>query len=154
MSNKVLILNAILGALYVALVYVFQFASFNAVQFRIAEVLLVLVLFNYNYRYGLVIGTFIVNFLLSPLGIIDGVVGAFATFLTLELMYVMRKHIELAMLVPGVINGLIVGIMLNIVLELPLFESIFFVFLGETVVMLIIGLPVYYVLKSKASHVL
>jgi uncharacterized membrane protein len=38
--------NAMIASIYVVLLYVFQFLSFELVQFRIAELLLVLILFN------------------------------------------------------------------------------------------------------------
>ena len=75
--------NAMIASIYVVLLYVFQFLSFELVQFRIAELLLVLVLFNAKSFYGITIGTFVGNMLFSPYGFVDAVVGTIATIITL-----------------------------------------------------------------------
>jgi len=50
--------QAMLAAIYVVLVYIFQFASFGLVQFRIAELLMIFILFDKKSIIGLTIGLY------------------------------------------------------------------------------------------------
>lgn len=149
---KDLTLNAIFGSIYVVLVFIFSILSFDDIQFRIAEVLLIFALFNPKIIPGLILGNFIAN-LGSPLGIIDSVIGSIASLIALILMVVFKNKPKIAMIFPAISNGLIVGAMLHIMLDLPLIITMFFVFLGEAVVMYLLGLPLYYYVK-KNDHIL
>ena len=60
---KDLILNSIVGAIYFILVFAFQFMSFGDLFNLIAEVLLILVLFNSKFSVGIILGTFLSNLL-------------------------------------------------------------------------------------------
>lgn len=147
MSINQLIKSVMIAVLYVVLVSVFSFLSFDAIQFRIAEALLIIFLFNKKASTGLLIGTFLANYLLSPAGIVDAVFGTLATGVALLLMMSVRS-IWLKLLMPGIANGLIIGAMLHFLFELPLIESIVWVFIGESAVMILIGYPLYAFLKS------
>lgn len=148
MNLRFYVNNAMIATLYVIFVYVFAFMSFEAIQFRIAEALLILFLFNKKTMPGLLIGTFIANYLLSPIGLLDAFVGTSATFIALLLMQ-LTKSIWVKLLIPGIINGIIIGFMLTFLYALPLIEIMFWVFLGETVVMFVIGYPTYITLKRN-----
>lgn len=150
MNLKFYLNNAMIATLYVIFVYIFAFMSFEAIQFRIAEALLVVFLFNKRSMLGLVIGTFVANYLFSPAGLIDAFVGSFATFVALILMSKLPS-IWLKLLMPGIANGVFIGLMLAFLYELPFLEMFFWVFLGETVVMFIIGYPFYLSLKKNMS---
>ena len=147
--------NAMIASIYVVLLYVFQFLSFELVQFRIAELLLVLVLFNSKSFYGITIGTFIGNMLFSPYGFVDAVVGTIATMITLILMIILKRQLILAFLMPGIVNGIIIGLMLvyfSDITTLTAFLITFgWIFLGQTVVLLVFGYPFYKLLKEKPS---
>lgn len=147
--------NAMIASIYVVLLYVFQFLSFELVQFRIAELLLVLVLFNAKSFYGITIGTFVGNMLFSPYGFVDAVVGTIATIITLILMIVMKRQLLLAFLMPGIVNGIIIGLMLvyfSDITTLTAFIVTFsWIFLGQTVVLFVFGYPFYKLLKEKPS---
>ena len=147
--------NAMIASIYVVLLYVFQFLSFELVQFRIAELLLVLVLFNAKSFYGITIGTFAGNMLFSPYGFVDAVVGTIATIITLVLMIILKRQLLLAFLMPGIFNGIIIGLMLvyfSDITTLTAFIITFsWIFLGQTVVLFIFGYPFYKLLKEKPS---
>ena len=147
--NKPYIINAMIAASYVALVYAFSFLSFEAIQFRVAEVMLIIYLFNSKTLPGLLTGTFIANVLFSPLTYVDAVVGTFATLLALTIISIAKKNIISAILAPAITNGVIIGLMLYYLIDLPLLETMFFVFLGELAVMTLLGLPVYFTLKRQ-----
>ena len=147
--------NAMIASIYVVLLYVFQFLSFELVKFRIAELLLVLVLFNAKSFYGITIGTFVGNMLFSPYGFVDAVVGTIATIITLVLMIILKRQLLLAFLMPGIVNGIIIGLMLvyfSDITTLTAFIITFsWIFLGQTVVLFVFGYPFYKLLKEKPS---
>ena len=147
--------NAMIASIYVVLLYVFQFLSFELVQFRIAELLLVLVLFNAKSFYGITIGTFVGNMLFSPYGFVDAVVGTIATIITLVLMIILKRQLLFIFLMPGIVNGIIIGLMLvyfSDITTLTAFIITFsWIFLGQTVVLFIFGYPFYKLLKEKPS---
>ena len=144
--------NAMIAAIYVVLLYVFQFLSFELIQFRIAELLLVLILFNSKSFYGITIGTFVGNLLFSPYGFVDAVVGTIATIITLLFMILLKKKLVLALLMPGIING-IIGLMLVYFSDITTFSAFVitfgWIFLGQTVVLVVLGYPFYQLLKEK-----
>lgn len=145
---KDLILNALIGAIYVVLVYALSFMSYGGVQFRIAEVLLVLLFFNPKLAFGIILGTFISN-IGSPLGVIDSIFGTTATIVGIMGILLLKKRPALALLVPVIANGIIVAIMLKIALDLPVLLSIIGVSLGEAVVLYLLGLPFYTYIKKR-----
>jgi uncharacterized membrane protein len=147
--------NAMIASIYVVLLYVFQFLSFELVQFRIAELLLVLVLFNSKSFYGITIGTFIGNMLFSPYGFVDAVVGTIATMITLILMIILKRQLILSFLMPGIVNGIIIGLMLVYFSDITTITAFLitfgWIFLGQTVVLFVFGYPFYKLLKEKPS---
>lgn len=148
---KDLALNAILGAAYVVLVLVFNFFSFEVVQFRIAEVLLVLLLFNFKLSPGIMIGTAVANIAFSPFGILDGLIGTIASLLAILFMYIFKKLPIIALLMPVIFNGLIVGLFIHFISEVPLLFAMGSVALGELVVMYALGIPIYYMIKNNET---
>jgi uncharacterized membrane protein len=147
--------NAMIASIYVVLLYVFQFLSFELVQFRIAELLLVLVLFNSKSFYGITIGTFVGNMLFSPYGFVDAVVGTIATIITLILMIILKRQLILSFLMPGIVNGIIIGLMLVYFSDITTITAFLitfgWIFLGQTVVLFVFGYPFYKLLKEKPS---
>lgn len=150
METKMLLKQALVAAIYVALVTVFAWVSYGDVQFRVAELLLLLVLFDKRYILGLGVGTFLSN-LSSPLGAIDWVVGTLATLIALYLMIKTKKPLWLVLLWPAIINGILIGIELNIVFSLPLIMTMLLVFLGEFVVVTIGGSLLYPLLNQNQT---
>lgn len=139
-----LVFNAMIAALYAVLTVALEPISYGAVQFRLAEVMTLLAFVNPVFTPGLVLGCLIAN-LFSPLGMVDVVVGTFATFLA---VYPMRycKSVWTASLLPVISNGLLVGVELTLLFQLPLFATILSVAAGEFVVVSVIGVALYYIL--------
>ncbi|MDX9691311.1 MAG: QueT transporter family protein [Acholeplasmataceae bacterium] len=149
MILKDFILQTMIAAIYVVLVYVFQFASFGLIQFRIAEVLMILVFFDKKSVLGLTVGCFLANLLGGALPF-DVIFGTLATTLAAIMMILTKKMLWLALLMPAIINGIIVGIMLTYVYDLGfLYITIPAVFLGEFAVLFLIGLPLYKALEHN-----
>ena len=99
----------VIAALYVALCYVSAPLSYGPIQFRIAEVLLVLPFYNKKYCIPVIIGTFIANQLMY--GLIDMIIGTFATVLVC-LVIIFAKNKLVIIPAATVINGVIIGLML------------------------------------------
>lgn len=151
MTLKESIFEAMVAATYVALTVVFAWISYYGVQFRVAELLLILVLFNKRHIWGVAIGCFIAN-LLGPVGIVDAVWGTVATLIACGFM-VYIKNYKISLLFPAIMNGLIVGIYLNRLFDLPLLLTMAQVAFGEFVVVYLIGIPVYLKLRKQPKVV-
>ncbi len=131
-----LVKSAIVGAMYAAMTLLLPF-SYLGFQFRLAELLVLLVFIDKRYIYGLTLGCLVAN-LGSPLGPVDMIFGTLATFIALVLIS-KTKNLFIATLWPAIINGLIIGQVLYQVLGLPFFLSMAQVFFGEFVVVTLMG---------------
>ena len=142
---------SIVAALYVALTYAFSFMSFGEIQFRIAEILMLLCFFNKKYTISLTLGCLIAN-LFSPYGIVDIVFGTLATFVAcVGIILFNKKHLFLAsLMVP--IGNIIVGIEIAIINSftlVPALLTILWIFIGEFVVVSIVGVPLFKLLSKN-----
>jgi uncharacterized membrane protein len=152
---KPIALGAVVAAVYVVLTAALLAPlSFGAVQLRVAEVLTLLCFYNKKFIPALIVGTFLAN-MTSPLGWIDWVVGTSATAFAVTLMSFV-KNIWIAAIFPVVINAVLVGTMLTYWTGLattywadegipidPLHFNIGFVGLGQFVVIMIVGVPLF-----------
>lgn len=147
---KGLVTNAIVAALYVVITTVFAFISFGNIQFRIAEMLNHLFVFDKKYGYGIIGGVVLANTIFmsaSGLGLYDLVFGLGHSILSLvigALLFRFAKDIKGKMLILSLVFSVmifLVAIELQIVLELPFWLSYLETFIGEIVVMLA-GIPV------------
>lgn len=69
-NTREIVLSAMIAALYVAITFVFSAISFGPIQFRLAEMLNCLVIYDKRYIWGISLGVLISN-MQSSLGIID-----------------------------------------------------------------------------------
>ncbi len=145
---KLIIFEAMIATIYVVLVYAFQFMSFGNWQFRIAEVLLILVFFNPRHAIGIVIGTLVAN-LFSTISIVDVLFGTLATIIALIPMILTRKKPLIALIFPVIINAFVIAAMLYYFLDLPYWLSALQVGLGEAAVLYIVGYPIYRLLNQN-----
>lgn len=141
--------TAVICALYIVLTLVFAPISFGSVQFRIAELLMILCFYRKNYCVALSLGCLLSNLLFSPMGWPDVVFGTLATVLSALFMY-LSKNIIISAIFPCVFNGMIVGAELYFVLELPFALSALSVFAGEAVVMAV-GVAVFELLEKNKT---
>lgn len=138
---KFIATSSIIAALYVGLTWLLSPISYGAIQFRISEVLILLVVLNPKYAYSLVIGCLVAN-IASPLGWYDIVFGALATlFAVIPMLKI--KNIAIACLFPVISNSIIISLELGIALDM--FNIFLFnvvtIGLGEAVVLYCIGIP-------------
>ena len=147
--TKRLTRTAIIAAIYAVVTIAIAPFAYGNVQFRISEVLVLLALFDPLYITGLTLGCLIAN-ILGPNGLMDIILGTFATFISVYSIYLTGRLIKnykvklfIASLWPTIFNGLIIGWMLNKLYGLPLVLSIGEVAFGEFVVITIIGVPLF-----------
>lgn len=144
--TKKIIRIAVVAALYAVLTLALSWISFNSIQFRVAEILIILCFFRKDYVYSLVIGCAIAN-CFSPMGVYDITFGTIATLLS-ALSVAFIKRIEIGLSLTVIFNALIVGAELYYVLESPFWFSCGFVAIGEFVV-LVVGYFVYLGLRKN-----
>lgn len=137
---------SVVTSIYVVLTIVFNFLSYGDIQFRIAEILILLCFFRKDYAISLILGCLISN-IFSPMGIMDMIFGTVATALSVVCV-MFTKRLWLNVIYPTFFNGVIVGIELNVILGLPLIPSIISVAIGEGVV-LIIGCIIFSKLRKS-----
>lgn len=157
---KKLVTTALVAAIYATLTLVLGAISYGPIQFRVAEIMVLLPFIKKDYIWGLTIGCFLAN-IIGPYGVPDIIFGTTATFLSVYAVYLTSKMMDgkkYALLVssiwPTVINAIIIGIMLNIFFGLPLILSMVQVGFGQFVVITIIGVPLYKSLEGKYFKIL
>lgn len=158
LTNKI-VKSALIAGLYAVLTLILQPISYGPVQFRLSEMLILIVFINSNYIVGLTVGCLISNFF-GGFGPLDIIFGTLATFLSLICISITAKKMDglkgliIASLWPTIFNGLIIGIMLNYVTNAPLFLTIVQVAIGEFVVLTIIGIPIFRKVLPRLKKVL
>lgn len=145
---KLLAINSAIAAVYFVLTVLLEPFSYGQIQFRISEILMVLVFINFKVSPGIILGCFTAN-LFSPFGVWDIVFGTLATVVCLSLMFVLKKNIFAALLVPTILGSAIVAMMLMFILSLPFFATFVYVAIGEGAVLYLIGVPFYYVVQKN-----
>jgi len=138
---KRIAVNGLIAAIYVALTLATSAFAYRDIQFRVAEILILLVFFRKDYIFGLAVGCFLAN-LFGPLGFIDAIFGTLATIVS-GLLIAYSKRLFLASLYPAVINGLVVGAELYYLEGLPFWLSALSVALGELTVIAVFGYLIF-----------
>lgn len=139
---------AMVAAMYAVLTVVTSELSYGGIQYRLSEILVLLCFYRKDYAPALIVGCAIAN-LFSPAGLVDVVIGSFATAVAVIPMYYM-KNIYLAALLPIVSNGIIVGIELTVVLaEATVWFNMLTVAFGELVVVGVLGVLVFKLIFDK-----
>lgn len=149
-KTKFITQTAIVAALYTVLTLALSFMAYGPVQFRVAEILVLLVFIDKKYFLGLTLGCAISN-TFSPLVIVDVIVGTSATVLALLFIILVKKilgdnkkSLIIASLGPVISNAIFVGIELTVLFkELPFIVNAAYVALGEFVVVTIVGTIVF-----------
>lgn len=159
-TPRMIAYNSIVAALYVVLTIACFYASYGLINFRVSEILNILVFFNPAYTVGLTIGCLISNAfgLLIPLnggtaaGPWDLLIGTGATLLGCLTM-IPWKHLFPATLMPVISNAFIVGIeltyLMNVVDYTLWWVAVGYVFLGEFVIISILGYSIFFFLSRK-----
>ena len=145
-STKDIIANSLIAAVYVVLTMITYPFSYMGIQFRVAEVMVLLCFFRKDYAFGLVIGCAIAN-LPSAIGLVDVGFGSLATLIAcLGIMFM--KNLGIACLFPVVSNAFVVGFELWKFLGLPFWISVGEVAIGEFAVM-VVGYIFFMLIKRR-----
>lgn len=143
---KKLMKISLIGALYTALTFISAPFSFGMIQFRLSEILCLLPLFSPISVLGVTFGCFASNLIgffigINPTGILDALIGTFATFSAGVLTYLIGKlfaskkiRIALAPLPPVLLNGLLIGAELTFIFKGSFIINALSVAIGETVI--------------------
>jgi uncharacterized membrane protein len=151
-QSKDLTLIGVYAALYAALVVVLGGFSYGPVQVRVADSMLAVVpLLGLPGVLGHTLGVFIAN-MFSTVGLID-LLNTIPSFAMSFVVYYVYKRTQNDYCVIGtciaysVVLGVTVGWMLSYVLLLPLLPTMAYVAVGNTVASVLIGWPIFKVLK-------
>lgn len=147
MTSRDFAIQAMIATLYVAITVALAPLSYGAIQYRFAEFMLILVFFNRKHAVGLLVGCAVAN-LFSSMALVDVLFGTIASGLTIYLMLKTPNRL-IACIWPSIINGIIIGLQLYFLFELPLIASAFSVFFGEFVVTFI---PAIFLLKPLLNN--
>lgn len=154
MKIRMLAVNGILAALYIAVSFFVQPFGFTNIQFRVSEMFNHLVVFNKKYIFGIVIGVFLTNLLFSPLGVYDLVFGVAQSGIALLITIASAKFIKniwprmVFNTIVFTFTMFIIAFELKLALGFPFFLTWFTVAVGEFVVMAA-GAPVVYYLNKR-----
>ena len=148
-------LAGMIAALYAALTLLQNFllpgSASAAIQFRVAEALMMLCVFSRVPVAGLTVGCAIAN--LSSGMSWDIVIGAVATLVAGLLIHATRKITVkgfpvLSLLFPALCNAVIIGIELTVYFGGKLLVNADYVAIGEIVVSVVVGIPFYYLCEK------
>lgn len=142
---------AVIAAIYAAVSIIFAPISSGPVQVRISEALTVLPVFTPAAIPGLFVGCIVAN-IVTGNGPVDVIFGSLATLIAAFLSYKMPKRF-LVPLPPIIINAIVVGIILNYVLEAPLFASMLYVGAGQAVACYGLGYPLMIQLEKYKDKI-
>ena len=154
-TSKNISLTAIFAALYAVGVVFLAPLSFSIYQVRLADALLPLsMIFGLPSIFGFSIGAIISNFF-GGLGIIDVIGGCFANFIACSFAYYIAKKKGTLYRFIGVLGEIfIISIIVGGYLSLILFESIeisiFGIFVGSIIAILLVGFPIEEALRKSS----
>ncbi len=158
--------SAVIAALYVLFTLPFAQFAFGPIQFRLAEIMVILPIFTPAAIPGLTVGCFLANLLnTNNLGVIDIVFGSLATLIAAVLTRLIARKCTkikqvprdlLAIFPPVAVNALIVGTYLTFLLNtsgdqvtlLMIALNMLYIALSETVVVYALGYPFLVLLRK------
>lgn len=145
--------SAVIAALYAALTLALYPISFGAVQFRVSEALTLLPIVMPEAIPGLFVGCLVSN-LIGSATPWDIIFGSLATLIAAILTYATRSNKILAAFWPVLCNTVIVGLVLALTLDLPVFLTMGEVGLGELAVVYTVGMAMLAALKRVPKKLL
>ncbi|MBB6217257.1 putative membrane protein [Anaerosolibacter carboniphilus] len=148
---RFLVQGALIAAIYAVLTVAFAPWSYGPVQVRIAEALTILPAFTPAAIPGLFVGCILAN-IFGGNGMIDIVFGSLATLLAAFLSYKASKK-WLVPIPPIVVNGIVVGFILNYLYQMPLVATMGWVALGQFVACYGLGYPLMMGLEKYKDRI-
>lgn len=155
MKVKTLVVNALIAALYFVVTWLIAPFGFTHIQVRISEFFNHLIVYNKKYFFGIVIGVFMANLILSPVKI-DIVFGLSHTILSLLITMLFARIITnklMLMFINSIVfsfNMFIISYMLKVFAELDLsFLFIWFTTGVSEFITMVIAIPIIYYLNKR-----
>jgi uncharacterized membrane protein len=139
--------GAVIASLYAGVTLLFEPISFGPVQLRVSEALALLPLLWFDAIPGLFVGCLIAN-IFGGLGLIDIFCGSTATLIAAFLTR-LAPNILLAAAAPVAVNGVVVGIYLSFITDMPVYLTIPYVAAGEAMACFALGIPLIRELKKR-----
>jgi uncharacterized membrane protein len=138
---------AMIGAIYAIITIIFAPISYGMVQVRVSEMLMILPFFTPAAIPGLFVGCIIAN-IFGGFGLLDVIFGSLATLLSAFLVSkIANKYV--APLPPVIVNAIIIGLVLHVVLDLPLYLTVLWVGFGQLIACYGLGLPLLLLLEKR-----
>lgn len=134
-SAKSIAFNGLIAALYFVLTIVFGPIAYGQIQFRIAEILVLLCFWRPDLIVGVTLGCFLAN-INSSLGPWDMLFGTLATFLS-AVGVALSPRLFIGAIFPIAINAFVVGAELYYLASLPFWISCGYVAIGEGTVIIV-----------------
>lgn len=164
-KTKILVLNALIAAVYAVLTMGLMPISYGPLQFRLSEALTVLPALIPGAEWGVFLGCLIAN-LLSPIGILDLVFGSLATLLAAVLTKFIYKKLSsrpviaaaAASFMPVIVNALVVGGLITYTMNTTEAQKasflLFFaqIFISEAAVVYMLGMPLLLLLPQSRLY--
>ncbi|AOT70853.1 QueT transporter family protein [Geosporobacter ferrireducens] len=146
-----LVQAALIGAIYAVITIAFAPISYGEIQVRISEALTILPFFTPAAIPGLFVGCIVAN-IYGGGGPVDIVFGSLATLLAAFLSYKVPKK-WMVPIPPIVVNGIVVGFILNYLYQVPLLAAMGWVTLGQTIACYGLGYPLIGLLERYRDKI-
>lgn len=141
---------ALIAAIYFILIYIFQGVSFGVFQFRPAEALTVLPILYPEAVPALFVAVMLSN-IIGGLGPWDIFGGSLVTLLAAWVTYRYR-HSWIAYASPIVLNAFLISLYLRFIFDVPYWLAVVGIGLSESVSVLLLGIPLIRLLKTRSGR--
>lgn len=147
LSTKAICISAVVAAIYAAITWLLAPITYGPIQCRVSEALTLLPLILPQSIPGLFVGCVLAN-ILGGCSLLDIVFGSLTTLVAAILTYKLRNKPLMAALPPVVLNGVVVGVILHVTANAPLWETILWVSVGEAAAVYALGFLLLEALKK------
>ncbi|MCI2068212.1 MAG: QueT transporter family protein [Bacilli bacterium] len=135
-TTKYIAQNAVVAAVYFILTIILAPYSYLGIQFRIAELLVLLCFWRPDFIIGVTLGCFLAN-TLSSLGPWDMLFGTLATLVSALLVAYASPRLFISIIYPTAVNAFVVGAELYFILGEAFWVQVGLVAIGEGAVMIV-----------------
>ena len=161
MNIRTMATSGVIAALYVAVSLIIAPFGFLLIQFRLSEIFNHLIVFNKKYIFGIVIGVFITNLILSPIAV-DIIFGVLHSAIALSITIFSAKFIKgiiKRMLFNTIVftaTMIIIALQISFFADIPGYNGIPFLLIYLTLavsefVVMSIGIPIMIALNKRLN---
>jgi uncharacterized membrane protein len=140
--------NGVVAAVYFVITLAASGISYGQIQFRIAEILVLLCFFRPDFVIGVTLGCFLAN-INSTIQPWDMILGTAATFLSSLLIAYASPRLAVACIWPVLFNAFIVAGELTWILQLPFWLNVAYVGAGEAAVIVVAYIIMMMLMRNK-----